>query len=632
MSDAIKHECGIALVRLKKPLEFYKNKYGSAFYGINKMYLLMEKQHNRGQDGAGFASIKFDVEPGTRYVSRVRSNKSQPIQDVFAQINDRINGVFKQNPTKKEDVKWQVENMPYIGNLFLGHVRYGTFGKNSIESVHPFLRQSNWKHKNLIVAGNFNMTNSNQILQELIELGQHPKEFTDTVTVMEKIGHFLEDEVAKLYQQAKKKGFNKRDASPYIEKHLSLKKVLKRSSRNWDGGYAMAGLVGHGDAFVLRDPNGIRPTYFYEDEEVVVVASERPVIQTVFNIKIDKVQELERGHALIIKKSGKTSIKKIKEPRINKACSFERIYFSRGSDASIYEERKNLGKYVFPQILKSIDSDISNSVFSFIPNTAETSFYGMTEAAEDLLNQQKTAKILEGGYKLSKEKVTEILSERPRFEKIAIKDAKLRTFIADDNSRDDLVEHVYDITYGVVKPTDNLVIIDDSIVRGTTLKKSIIKILDRLNPKKIVVVSSAPQIRYPDCYGIDMARIDAFIAFKAALELLKETNQYHIIDEIYKKCKAQQTKEDAEINNYVKEVYKPFSAEEISAKIAQMLKTDDINAEVEVIYQTIEGLHKACPDNLGDWYFTGDYPTPGGMRVVNNAFINFYEGNNKRAY
>lgn len=632
MSDAIKHECGIALVRLKKPLQFYKDKYGSAFYGINKMYLLMEKQHNRGQDGAGFASIKFNVEPGTRYVSRIRSNKTQPIQDIFAQINDRINGVLEEKPDKKDDVKWQEENMPYIGNLFLGHVRYGTFGKNSIESVHPFLRQSNWKHKNLIVAGNFNMTNSNQILEELIELGQHPKEFTDTVTVMEKIGHFLEDEVGKLYQEAKKKGFNKRDASPYIEENLKLKKVLKRSSRNWDGGYAMAGLVGHGDAFVLRDPNGIRPTYFYEDEEVVVVASERPVIQTVFNVKIDEVQELERGHALIIKKSGKTSIKKINEPKENKACSFERIYFSRGSDASIYEERKNLGKYVFPKILKSIDSDISNSVFSFIPNTAETSFYGMTEAAEDVLNEQKTAKILAGGKSLSAQRVTQILSERPRFEKIAIKDAKLRTFIADDNSRDDLVEHVYDITYGVVKPTDNLVIIDDSIVRGTTLKKSIIRILDRLNPKKIVVVSSAPQIRYPDCYGIDMARIEAFIAFKAALELLKDHNKYHIVDDVYKKCKAQQSKTDAEIINHVKEIYKPFKAEEISAKIAEMLKTEDINADVEVIYQSIEGLHKACPDNLGDWYFTGNYPTPGGMRVVNEAFINFYEGNDKRAY
>jgi amidophosphoribosyltransferase len=632
MSDAIKHECGIALVRLKKPLQFYKDKYGSAFYGINKMYLLMEKQHNRGQDGAGFASVKFNVEPGTRYISRVRSNQSQPIQDVFAQINQRLNGVLEQNPEKKDDVAWQEENMPYVGNLFLGHVRYGTFGKNSIESVHPFLRQSNWKHKNLIVAGNFNMTNSKHLLDELIELGQHPKEFTDTVTVMEKIGHFLEDEVGKLYQKAKKKGFNKREASSYIEENLSIKKVLKRSSRNWDGGYAMAGLVGHGDAFVLRDPNGIRPTYFYEDEEVVVVASERPVIQTVFNVKIEEVKELERGHALIIKKSGKTSIKQVLEPREKLSCSFERIYFSRGSDAAIYEERKNLGKYVFPKILKSIDSDISNTVFSFIPNTAETSFYGMTEAAEDLLNEQKTAKILAGGKNLSAQKVTEILSERPRFEKIAIKDAKLRTFIADDSSRDDLVEHVYDITYGVVKPTDNLVIIDDSIVRGTTLKKSIIRILDRLSPKKIVVVSSAPQIRYPDCYGIDMARIDAFIAFKAALELLKETNQYHIVDQVYNKCKEQQANNDTEIVNFVKEIYKPFKAEEISEKIAQMLKTDDIKAEVEVIYQSIEGLHKACPDNLGDWYFTGNYPTPGGHRVVNQAFINFYEGNDKRAY
>ncbi|MGK0413163.1 MAG: amidophosphoribosyltransferase [Polaribacter sp.] len=632
MSDAIKHECGIALVRLKKPLQFYKDKYGSAFYGINKMYLLMEKQHNRGQDGAGFASIKFNVAPGTRYISRVRSNQSQPIQDIFAQINGRLNGVLEQNPDKKDDVQWQEENMPYVGNLFLGHVRYGTFGKNSIESVHPFLRQSNWKHQNLIVAGNFNMTNSKQMLEELVELGQHPKESTDTVTVMEKIGHFLEDEVSKLYQQAKKKGFSKKDASPYIEKNLSLKKVLKRSSKNWDGGYAMAGLVGHGDAFVLRDPNGIRPTFFYEDEEVVVVASERPVIQTVFNVKIEKVQELKRGHALIIKRNGKVSIKKVIEPRENKACSFERIYFSRGSDASIYEERKNLGKFVFPKILKSIDSDISNTVFSYIPNTAETSFYGMTEAAEDLLNQQKTKKILEGGKNLSSEKVTEILSERPRFEKIAIKDAKLRTFIADDNSRDDLVEHVYDITYGVVKPTDNLVIIDDSIVRGTTLKKSIIRILDRLSPKKIVVVSSAPQIRYPDCYGIDMARIDAFIAFKAALALLKDHNKYHIVEDVYKKCIEQQTKPDTEIINHVKEIYSSFTPEEVSAKIASMLKTADIKAEVEVIYQSIEGLHKACPDNLGDWYFTGNYPTPGGNRVVNQAFINFYEGNDNRAY
>lgn len=632
MSDALKHECGIAMVRLLKPLQYYKDKYGTAFYGINKMYLLMEKQHNRGQDGAGFASVKFNVNPGTRYISRVRSNKSQPIQDIFGQINERLNGVLEENPDKKDDVAWQEENMPYVGNLFLGHVRYGTFGKNSIESVHPFLRQSNWKHQNLIVAGNFNMTNSKQLLEELVDLGQHPKEFTDTVTVMEKIGHFLEDEVSNLYIKAKEEGFNKKDASPFIEENLDLQKVLQRSSKNWDGGYAMAGLVGHGDAFVFRDPSGIRPTYFYQDDEVVVVASERPVIQTVFNVDIDKVQELDRGHALIIKKNGSTAVKSILEQKEKKACSFERIYFSRGSDASIYEERKNLGKLVFPQVLKSIDNDITNSVFSYIPNTAETSFYGMTEAAEDVLNQQKTAKILAGGKSLSAEKVTEILSERARFEKIAIKDAKLRTFIADDNSRDDLVAHVYDVTYGVVKPTDNLVIIDDSIVRGTTLKKSIIKILDRLQPKKIVVVSSAPQIRYPDCYGIDMARIGDFIAFKAALELLKDTNQYHIVDEVYTKSMAQRGKEDSEIINFVKEIYAPFTREEISSKTAQMLKTDDINAEIEVIYQSVDNLHIACPDNLGDWYFTGDYPTDGGHRVVNEAFINFYEGNDKRAY
>lgn len=632
MSDALKHECGIAMVRLLKPLQYYKEKYGTAFYGINKMYLLMEKQHNRGQDGAGFASVKFNIAPGTRYISRVRSNKSQPIQDIFGQINNRLNGVLEEHPEKKDDVDWQEEHMPYVGNLFLGHVRYGTFGKNSIESVHPFLRQSNWKHQNLIVAGNFNMTNSRQLLDELVDLGQHPKEFTDTVTVMEKIGHFLEDEVSNLYLEAKDNGFSKKDASPFIEENLDLQKVLKRSAKNWDGGYAMAGLVGHGDAFVLRDPAGIRPAYYYQDDEVVVVASERPVIQTVFNVAIDDVQELERGHALIIKKSGATSVQPVLDQQPLKACSFERIYFSRGSDADIYNERKNLGKLVFPQVLKSIDSDISNTVFSFIPNTAETSFFGMTEAAEDVLNQQKTAKILAGDGKLSAETVTAILSERARFEKIAIKDVKLRTFISDDTSRDDLVAHVYDVTYGVVKPTDNLVVIDDSIVRGTTLKKSIIKILDRLQPKKIVVVSSAPQIRYPDCYGIDMARIGDFIAFKAALALLRDRNQYHIVDEVYVKSMEQRGNPDSEIVNFVKEIYAPFTREEISKKIAQILKTPEITSEVEVIYQSVENLHVACPKNLGDWYFTGDYPTDGGHRVVNDAFINFYEGSDKRAY
>ncbi|PKH50257.1 amidophosphoribosyltransferase [Tenacibaculum sp. Bg11-29] len=632
MSDAIKHECGIAMVRLLKPLQYYKDKYGTAFYGVNKMYLLMEKQHNRGQDGAGLASIKFNVEPGTRYISRIRSNQPQPIKDIFGKINERINGVLEENADKVNDTKWQEENVPYLGNLFLGHVRYGTFGGNSIENVHPFLRQSNWKHQSLMVAGNFNMTNSRQLMEDLVDLGQHPKEFTDTVTVMEKIGHFLEDEVSELYLKAKEAGFSKRNASPFIEEHLNIQRILQRSAKNWDGGYAMAGLLGHGDAFVLRDPSAIRPAFYYQDDEVVVVASERPAIQTVFNVDIDKIKEIDRGHALIIKKSGETSMAPVLEQRVKKACSFERIYFSRGSDASIYEERKNLGKYVFPEVLKSIDNDIENAVFSYIPNTAETSFFGMMEAAEDVLNQQKTAAILAGGGKLSKERVVDILSKRPRFEKIAIKDAKLRTFITDDSSRDDLVAHVYDVTYGVVKPTDNLVIIDDSIVRGTTLKKSIIKILDRLNPKKIVVVSSAPQIRYPDCYGIDMAKINDFIAFKAALELLKETNQYHIIDEVYKKCKEQEVSEDRDVINYVKEVYAPFTDEEISAKIAQMLKTPDITSEVEVIFQGVSNLHKACPDNLGDWYFTGDYPTDGGNRVVNQAFINFYEGSDKRAY
>ncbi len=630
MSDAIKHECGIALVRLLKPIQYYKDKYGSAFYGINKMYLLMEKQHNRGQDGAGFASLKFDVEPGTRYISRVRSNEQQPIQDVFAKINQRLNGVLKENPDKIDDVQWQIENMPYVGNLFLGHVRYGTFGKNSIESVHPFLRQNNWKHKNLIVAGNFNMTNSSEILQELIELGQHPKENTDTVTILEKIGHFLDDEVLDLYYKFKQKGISKKEASPLIGKELNIQKILNRASKNWDGGYSMVGLIGHGDAFVLRDPSGIRPAFYYQDDEVVVVASERPVIQTVFNADIEEVKELERAHALIIKKDGSVKIEQVMDQLPNKACSFERIYFSRGSDASIYEERKNLGKFIFPKVLEHIDHDITNTVFSYIPNTAETSFFGLSEAAEEYLNEHKLKTILEGNKNISAKKLTEILSVRPRIEKIAIKDAKLRTFIADDKSRDDLVAHVYDITYGVVKPTDNLVIIDDSIVRGTTLKKSIIKILDKLNPKKIIVVSSAPQIRYPDCYGIDMAKLEEFIAFKATLELLKDTDQYYIIDDIYEKCIENVDNDNPE--NYVKAMYEPFTAEQISGKISQLLKTEDINAKVEIIFQSIDTLHKACPNHLGDWYFTGNYPTKGGMKVVNKAFVNFYEGKKERAY
>lgn len=632
MSDAIKHECGIALLRLKKPLEFYKEKYGTAFYGVQKMYLLMEKQHNRGQDGAGLASIKLDVNPGERYISRIRSNDPQPIKDIFAQINERISGELEAHPEYQNNVALQKQNIPYVGEVFLGHVRYGTFGKNSIESVHPFLRQNNWMHRNLIVAGNFNMTNVKELFQNLIDLGQHPKQMADTVTVMEKIGHFLDDEVTHLYKECKNEGYSKKDASPIIGERLNIQRILERASRNWDGGYAMAGLLGHGDSFVMRDPAGIRPAFFYEDDEIVVVASERPVIQTVFNIPFEKVQELRPGSAIIIKKNGNVSIQEVRTPLIKKACSFERIYFSRGSDAEIYRERKELGKLIFPSVLKAIDNDTDNTVFSFIPNTAETSFYGMSEAAQDFLNQRKAKAIIEQKDTLTEDTLKELLSVKIRTEKIAIKDAKLRTFITEDSSRDDLVAHVYDVTYGVVKPTDNLVIIDDSIVRGTTLKQSIIKMMDRLHPKKIVVVSSAPQIRYPDCYGIDMAKLEGLVAFRAALELLKERNLYHIVEEVYQKSKAQEDFSDADVVNYVKEIYAPFTDQEISDKIAEMLTPEDTKAEVKIIYQTVEDLHKACPKNLGDWYFTGDYPTDGGNRVVNRAFMNFYEGKDARAY
>ncbi|WP_422082990.1 amidophosphoribosyltransferase [Ulvibacterium sp.] len=632
MSDAIKHECGISVIRLLKPLEYYHKKYGTAFYGVNKMYLMMEKQHNRGQDGAGFASIKLDMAAGERYMSRVRSIQQQPIQDIFAQITDRINTAFKTHPEEVDNVAWQKKNIPYVGELLLGHVRYGTFGKNSIESVHPFLRQNNWMHRNLIVAGNFNMTNVHELFDNLVQLGQHPKEMADTITVMEKIGHFLDDAVAKLYKQIKKEGFTKREASPLIAERLRVSKILKRAAKNWDGGYAMAGLLGHGDAFVLRDPAGIRPAYYYRDDEIVVVASERPAIQTVFNVSYEDVRELEPGHAIIIKKNGVSAIKEILEPTERKACSFERIYFSRGSDKEIYQERKELGKKIFPQILTAIDGNIKKTVFSYIPNTAETSFLGMIREAQNYLNKKKEEQILSLGSKITSEQLHEILEVRPRIEKVAIKDAKLRTFITQDSSRDDLVTHVYDITYGSVEKGDNLVIIDDSIVRGTTLKKSILRILDRLSPKKIIVVSSAPQIRYPDCYGIDMAKLEDFIAFRAALALHKERGSYSIVEEIYKKCIDQLETKDKDVVNYVKEFYAPFTAIEISQKIGELLSPKDIRSEVQIIYQTIESLHEACPKNLGDWYFTGNYPTPGGNRVVNKAFINFFEGKNQRAY
>ena len=630
MSDAIKHECGIALLHLKKPLSYFKEKYGTALYGINKMYLMMEKQHNRGQDGAGFSSIKLDLPPGQRYISRVRSNNNEPIQDIFKRINERIVSEIKLNSdllNKPEDLKLKV---PYVGEIMLGHVRYGTFGKNTIESVQPLLRQNNWKHRNLIIAGNFNMTNVSELFDNLVDLGQHPKEKSDTITVMEKIGHFLDDAVAKIYKKLKKEGYTKAETTPLIASRLDMSKVLLKASKNWDGGYAIAGMLGHGDSFVLRDPAGIRPTYFYEDEEFVAVASERPVIQTVFNVPFSKVKELDPGHAIITKIGENSKIIKILDKLPKKSCSFERIYFSRGSDAEIYKERKSLGRKIFPEVLKSIDSDLKNTVFSFIPNTAETSFYGMVDAAQEYIKNELLNAISEGS---SPDTLKALASVKPRIEKIAIKDAKLRTFITEDSSRDDLVAHVYDITYGVIKPSDNLVIIDDSIVRGTTLEKSILKMLDRLEPKKIIIVSSAPQIRYPDCYGIDMSKLEDFIAFKAAIALHEDNGtKISMLESIYKKCKNSITHNTQESENFVKDLYKPFTANQISNKIAELLSGNTLKSELKIIYQSIKNLHASCPSHTGDWYFSGDYPTPGGNKVVNRAFINFYEGKSKRAY
>ena len=632
MSDHINHECGLALIRLLKPLEFYKKKYGTSSYGLNKLYLMLEKQHNRGQDGAGFASVKLDTSPGERFMHRERSANQNPIQEIFQISNDRIINELKNNKVLKDNISIQKKIIPHISEVFLGHVRYGTFGKNSKDAVHPFLRQNNWMHRNLIVAGNFNMTNNKELFDNLVLLGQHPKEMSDTVTVMEKIGHFLDNEVAKIYKNLKKQNVSKIEASPIIEESLDIPRILRKASEDWDGGFVIGGMLGHGDAFVIRDPAGIRPAFYYMDDEVVVIASERPVIQTVFNTNFEEIKEINPGDCLVVKKSGQIQIKNVIAPVEKKACSFERIYFSRGSDKEIYNERKQLGSLLFPQILKAIEYDLENSVFSYIPNTAEVSFYGMVQKAQDYMNRDAEKKIINEGEKISKEKLRELLSQRPRIEKVAIKDAKLRTFITDDLSRDELVRHVYDVTYGSIKNSDNLVIIDDSIVRGTTLQKSIIKMLDRLSPKKIIIVSSAPQIRYPDCYGIDMAKMTDLIAFRAVIELLKENNKENTIKEVYKKCLLENKKEVSKIKNIVKEIYEPYSDEQISRKISLILKEKDINAEVEVVYQSIENLHLACPENLGDWYFSGEYPTPGGNRVVNQAFINYYEGSSKRAY
>ena len=631
MSESIKHECGIALLRLLKPIDFYKKKYGSSLYGLNKMYLLMEKQHNRGQDGVGIANVKLDTEPGKRYISRKRSIAANPLQDLFKQVNRRFVELEKSNPQKLSDCKWMKKNLPFTGELYLGHLRYGTFGENTIEQCHPFLRQNNWRTRNLALAGNFNMTNVDELFQQLVDLGQYPKQKADTVTILEKIGHFLDEANDEIYYANKTK-YSKKEITKVIEESLDISEILIQSAKHWDGGYVICGLLGHGDAFVLRDPHAIRPAFYYKDDEVVVVASERPVIQTAFNTDFDKIKEIKRGHALIIKKDGTVIEKQIIKPQIRSACSFERIYFSRGNDKQIYNERTQLGIKIFPKVLKSIDNDVKNTVFSYIPNTAEVSYFGLIKGCQNYLNDIKTKKILALGANASEKEISEIMKISPRAEKIAIKDAKLRTFITSDESRDDLVAHVYDITYGKVNSTDNLVMIDDSIVRGTTLRQSILRILDRLNPKKIIIVSSAPQIRYPDCYGIDMAKMGDFIAFQAAISLLKERNQEKIIDDVYQQCKQQLTLPKEKMINCVREIYRPFSTDEISMQISKLLTPKQTSSPVEIIYQSIEDLHASCPDNTGDWYFTGNYPTPGGNKVVNKSFINYIEGNNKRAY
>jgi amidophosphoribosyltransferase len=633
MSDIIKHECGIAVVRLLKPLPYYYEKYGTSLYGINKLYLLMEKQHNRGQDGAGVANIKFDTEPGTHYISLQRSISKQAIQEIFEKINYPMVELQKFHPERLTDPEELKKHYPFMGELFLGHLRYATFGKNGLENCHPIMRQNNWKSRNLVIAGNFNLTNVTDLLEQLVDLGQHPKERSDTVTVLEKIGHFLDEENEILFRKFKQEGYSNKEISEKIAAELDIKRILNRAAKNWDGGYTIAGMIGHGDAFVMRDPSGIRPAFYYTDDEIAVVASERPAIQTAFNLPAEAIKEITPGHALVIKKEGAIREVKFREPLEKKSCSFERIYFSRGSDVDIYKERKELGRLICPAILKTVDYDLKNTVFSFIPNTAETAFYGMVKGMEDYLRGVKKNKILKAGNELSEAQLDDILSIKPRIEKIAIKDAKLRTFITADSQRDELVAHVYDITYGTIrKGVDTLVVIDDSIVRGTTLKKSIIKMLDRLGPKKIVVVSSAPQIRYPDCYGIDMAKLGDFVAFNAAIQLLEENNLEHVIDEVYHKCLEQLSTSSSYIKNHVKEIYKPFTAEQISARVAQIIKTKDINAEVEVIFQKIEDLHAACPNHKGDWYFSGDYPTPGGNKVACRAFVNYMEGLNQRAY
>ena len=633
MSEQIKHECGIAMVRLLRPLSYYQEKYGSAFWGLNKMYLLMEKQHNRGQDGAGIAAVKLNSPVGLPYIDRVRSRDPQPIKDVFRQVNGGINSLLKSNPSHKNDTKWTKENVPFASEVYLGHLRYGTYGGNTIEAIHPFMRKNINAAKNLVVAGNFNMTNASFLYKRLVEMGHHPIAQLDTITVMERIGHFLDDEVDNIVYKYKQGGMPGLEISARVNEELSTLRVLERAAARFDGGFVIGGLIGHGDAFVLRDPAGIRPAFYYADDEVIVVASERPVIQTAFNVPIDSVHEVEPGHALIMKRDGTYGMYPIMEQLEKKACSFERIYFSRGSDADIYQERKKLGRNLVPALLEKVEYDLPHTVLSFIPNTAESSYFGLIEGMDEYLNARKAREIsalIQNDKCPSEEKINEILSARVRGEKIAIKDVKLRTFITEDASRDDMVAHVYDVTYGVVQPEDHLALIDDSIVRGTTLQQSIVRIMDRLHPKHLIILSSAPQVRYPDCYGIDMASMQEFIAFRAAIALLKENGMESVIDDVYRKCKAQECLEDAQMVNHVKEIYAPFTDEQIADKIAQMITSEDTQARISVIFQTLEGLHDACPNHLGDWYFSGDYPTVGGNRMVNNAFISYIEGKDKK--
>jgi len=633
MSEQIQHECGIAMVRLLKPLEYYLNQYGTSTWALNKLHLLMEKQHNRGQDGAGITSIKFDPKPGEKYINRHRSNSTSPIGDVFKAAYGEINELVDDHPERLNDLQYLKHNAGFASELFMGHLRYGTFGKNIIQNLHPVIRANNWMTRNLVLAGNFNMTNVDELFEKLLELGQYPVETSDTITILEKIGHFLDEENEMLYARFKNEGYSKREITAKIAGSLDVQNILRKASVNWDGGYAIAGMFGHGDAFVFRDPNGIRPAFYYQDEDVVVAASERPVIQTALNVHHSQVKEVEPGHALIIRRDGTVAMVPILEPRKRLACSFERIYFSRGTDIEIYQERKNLGKMLTPAILNAVNHDLKHTVFSYIPNTAAVAFYGLVEALGDFCDGIKKDLLLKDASVLTPARIEEIMTLKPRVEKVAVKDIKLRTFITQDNARDDLVAHVYDVTYGVVNSgEDNLVVLDDSIVRGTTLRKSIIRILDRLGPVKIVVASSAPQIRYPDCYGIDMTKLGDFVAFNAAIELLKETRQSHVINEVYLKCKEQEKWPKEQVVNYVKDIYRPFTAEQISAKISQLVTPPGCKADVQVVYQTIEDLHEAIPNHMGDWYFTGNYPTPGGNKVVNKSFINFIEGRNERAY